>query len=45
MAFLFAPTTSFEIILLDEIDVAIARLKIEKIACYHNFLQHKLYGG
>jgi hypothetical protein len=36
---------SFHSIPFDEIDAAMTRLNIQKIGCYHGFLQHELYGG
>jgi hypothetical protein len=45
MAFLYTPTTAFEIVSFDDIDTATARLKIQKVGCYHDFLQHELSGG
>jgi hypothetical protein len=42
---LYTPTTSFEIVSFEEIDAVMATLKIQKIGCYHDFLQHELYGS
>jgi hypothetical protein len=45
MAFLYKATTSFEIVPFNEIDAGMTRLKIQRVGCYHGFLQHELYGG
>jgi hypothetical protein len=44
MVLLYTPTTAFEIMPLVEIDAAMARLRKQKVGCYHDFLQHDIYG-
>jgi hypothetical protein len=44
MDFIYTPTTVFEIVQFDQIELATARLKTEKRSSYHDHLQHDIYG-
>jgi hypothetical protein len=45
MDLLYTPTTVFNIVQFDQIELATARLKTEKRSSYHDHLHHELYGG